>query len=106
MELLERETFLESLATYGDEALLGQGRAVLVAGEAGVGKTALLEAFHERLPGARWAWGGCDDLSTPRPLAPLYDVARGLGGDLHYLPRDGGGAEFVLELPGDRAVPI
>jgi predicted ATPase len=49
MELLERETFLESLATYGDEALLGQGRAVLIAGEAGVGKTALLEAFHERL---------------------------------------------------------
>jgi DNA-binding CsgD family transcriptional regulator/tetratricopeptide (TPR) repeat protein len=97
MELLERETFLESLATYGDEALLGQGRAVLIAGEAGVGKTALLEAFHERLPGARWAWGGCDDLSTPRPLAPLYDVARGLGGDLLEAVRRGAVREELFE---------
>src|SRR3954451_3626432 len=82
MELLERETFLESLAGYGDEALLGEGRAVLIAGEAGVGKTALLESFHERLPGVPWAWGGCDALSTPRRLAPLHHIARALGGKL------------------------
>ena len=97
MELLERETFLESLAGYADEALLGQGRAVLIAGEAGVGKTALLEAFHERFPGARWAWGGCDDLSTPRPLAPLHDVARALGGDLLAAVRRGAVREELFE---------
>jgi DNA-binding CsgD family transcriptional regulator/tetratricopeptide (TPR) repeat protein len=81
VELLERETFLASLAGYADEALLGQGRVVLLAGEAGVGKTALLEAFQSQL-GGTWAWGACDGLSTPRPLAPLHDVARALGGDL------------------------
>lgn len=82
VELLERDVFLDSLAGYADEALLGQGRVVLLAGEAGVGKTALVEAFQERMPGARWAWGACDDLSTPRPLGPLYDVARVFGGEL------------------------
>jgi DNA-binding CsgD family transcriptional regulator/tetratricopeptide (TPR) repeat protein len=82
VELLERDTFLGSLAGYADEALLGQGRVILLAGEAGVGKTALVEAFQERMPGARWAWGACDDLSTPRPLGPLYDIARALGGEL------------------------
>jgi DNA-binding CsgD family transcriptional regulator/tetratricopeptide (TPR) repeat protein len=82
VELLERDTFLDSLAEYVDDALMGQSRVVLLAGEAGVGKTALIEAFQERMPGARWAWGACDDLSTPRPLGPLYDVAPALGGDL------------------------
>jgi DNA-binding CsgD family transcriptional regulator/tetratricopeptide (TPR) repeat protein len=82
MVLLERDTNLATLASYADEASTGQARLVLLAGEAGVGKTALVEAFKERLPDATWAWGSCDGLFTPRPLSPLYDVARDLGGDL------------------------
>lgn len=97
MELLEREVFLDSLTSYADEALLGQGRVVLVAGEAGVGKTALVEAFQERMPGATWAWGACDDLSTPRPLAPLHDVARELGGDLLAAVRAGAAREELFD---------
>lgn len=102
MELLERDTFLDSLAGYADEALLGHGRVVLLAGEAGVGKTALLEAFRDRLPGATWAWGACDGLSTPRPLAPLGDLAHDLGGALLAAVRTGQTRELLFDLLLDR----
>jgi AAA ATPase-like protein len=46
MRLLERESSLASLAGYAQEARRGDGRLVLVAGEAGVGKSALLERFQ------------------------------------------------------------
>jgi predicted ATPase len=49
MRLLERESQLEALAQYAREAGAGQGRLVLVSGEAGVGKSSLLE---------RTAWTG------------------------------------------------
>jgi predicted ATPase len=82
VELLERESNLASLMRYAAEARTQLGRLVLLAGEAGVGKTALLEALKERLPEATWAWGSCDGLFTPRPLSPLHDIARGLGHEL------------------------
>src|SRR4249919_3753170 len=74
MHLLERETHLASLTQYADDAREGSGRLVLIAGEAGVGKSSLLEQLEDDLPAARWAWGACDGLFTPRPLAPLLDV--------------------------------
>jgi predicted ATPase len=81
MDLLEREPSLALLAGYAAEARRGDGRLVLVGGEAGVGKTALLERFHRDLPDARWFWGACDGLFTPRPLGPLYDLADQFGGE-------------------------
>ena len=60
--LLERESQLAALAEYAHQARQGNGRLVLVAGEAGVGKSALVEQLHRDLPGARWAWGACDGL--------------------------------------------
>jgi hypothetical protein len=47
-----------------------------------VGKTALLERFQRDLRDARWSWGACDGLFTPRPLGPLCDLADQLGGEL------------------------
>src|SRR5579863_2249956 len=85
MQLLERESSLASLAGYAEEARRGEGRLVLVAGEAGVGKSALVEALERDLPEARWSWGACDGLFTPRPLGPLFDLAQQLGGDLARL---------------------
>jgi len=82
MELLERESSLALLAGCAAEARQGDGRLVVVGGEAGVGKTALLERFQRELPDARWSWGACDGLFTPRPLGPLYDLADQLGGEL------------------------
>src|SRR5689334_23205207 len=85
MELLEREPSLALLADCAAEARRGDGRLVVLGGEAGVGKTALLERFQHELRDARWSWGACDGLFTPRPLGPLYDLADQLGGELQGL---------------------
>jgi DNA-binding CsgD family transcriptional regulator/tetratricopeptide (TPR) repeat protein len=89
MPLLERESALDALGGWFAEARAGRGRLVLVAGEAGVGKTALIDEFAVRhRQAARVLWGGCDPLTTPRPLGPLADVAPALGGRLDQLLRD------------------
>ena len=60
-----------------------RGRLVLVSGEAGIGKTALLRRFCEASGGsARVLWGGCDSLFSPRALGPLLDIAELTGGEL------------------------
>jgi predicted ATPase len=62
MKLLERASFLQTLAEYAGEARQGNGRLVLVSGESGIGKTALVETFQQRTKGARWLWAratGC-----------------------------------------------
>jgi DNA-binding CsgD family transcriptional regulator/tetratricopeptide (TPR) repeat protein len=82
VELLERGASLASLGEYAREAERGDGRLVLISGEAGVGKSALVEQLQRELPDARWAWGACDGMFTPRPLGPLFDVADQLGGEL------------------------
>ena len=92
MPLLERDAALAALTEYADDARGGDGRIVLVAGEAGVGKTALLEEIRNRVSGngaarhgaagVRWLWGACEGSFTPRPLGPVYDVAAQVGGEL------------------------
>jgi DNA-binding NarL/FixJ family response regulator len=63
-----------------------QGRVVLLAGEAGVGKTALARAVcAERQGSHRVLRGSCDALFTPRPLGPFSDVAREAGGELERM---------------------
>ncbi|HEY2551712.1 MAG TPA: AAA family ATPase [Streptosporangiaceae bacterium] len=97
MELLERSTFLNTLSDYAAEARAGNGRLVLVSGESGIGKTALLEAFQAQSQGARWLWGACDALLTPRPLGPLFDIAAQAGGRLAQLCREGATRDQLLE---------
>jgi DNA-binding CsgD family transcriptional regulator/tetratricopeptide (TPR) repeat protein len=87
MQLLERESPLALLTRHAHEALGGEGRLALVTGEAGVGKSALVEQLERDLPEARWSWGACDGLFIPRPLGPLFDLAAQLGGELLDLCR-------------------
>jgi DNA-binding CsgD family transcriptional regulator len=87
MRLIERESQLTALHQYADEASRGQGRLVLISGEAGVGKSVLLEEFAERLGEARWLWAGCDGLFTPAALGPLVDLANQVNGELLQLCR-------------------
>src|SRR4051794_17912587 len=82
MQLLERDAVLAALREYADDAGRGDGRIVLVAGEAGVGKTALVEAFRDSVADSRWLWGACEGSFTPRPLGPVYDVAAQVGREL------------------------
>ncbi|HEX2323298.1 MAG TPA: AAA family ATPase [Streptosporangiaceae bacterium] len=85
MVLLERESHLAALRDYANEARQGEGRLVLISGEAGIGKSALVEQLAMDLPDARWSWGACDGLFTPRPLGPLFDLAAQAGGELQDL---------------------
>src|SRR5215472_9344779 len=75
--LLERQAELQMLGTAVERAHTGQGSAVLVLGEAGIGKTSLVQAFLAAVAGrTRVLAGACEDLLTPRALGPLRDAAR------------------------------
>lgn len=75
MDLLERTDALNEMDRLLRQAAKGRGRLLLLAGEAGAGKTALLRAFlAQARQGARVLLGQCDGLSTPHPLAPLFDL--------------------------------
>ena len=113
MELLERTSFMRTLAEYAGAARLGDGRLVFVSGESGIGKTALVEAFQQHTRGARWLWGACDGLLTPRPLGPLFDIGAQVGGELDALCRQGAHrdrlfAAFLAEIhaPGILTVVV
>lgn len=86
MELLERDSFVHVLDLLLKEAMEGQGRIALVSGEAGIGKTSLIEHFtRPHRDSVRVLWGTCDSLFTPRPLGPLHDVAMEVEGRLSAL---------------------
>jgi DNA-binding CsgD family transcriptional regulator/tetratricopeptide (TPR) repeat protein len=86
MELLEREANLRDLAGAWQDAGAGQGRVALVSGEAGSGKTSLVERFaREHRDFSQVLWGTCDALFTPRPLGPLHDMAAQIKGKLPAL---------------------
>jgi len=91
MELLERTAQLEALRQYAAEVRAGDGRLLLVSGEAGGGKSSLIESFEQdsAAAGISWYVGACDGLFTPRALGPLRDIAAQAGGALADLVADG-----------------
>ena len=84
--LLEREDSLRILGERVVRAADGNGGVVMLAGEAGIGKSALLQAFAAQQGAAcRVLWGACEPLSTARPLGPLQDMAVLLDAELAAL---------------------
>jgi DNA-binding CsgD family transcriptional regulator len=71
--LLERDVALATLGETLAATRAGAGRVILLSGEAGVGKTALLEHFIAVNASLRWLRGYCEALSTPRSLGPVFD---------------------------------
>jgi DNA-binding CsgD family transcriptional regulator/tetratricopeptide (TPR) repeat protein len=82
MLLLEREDPLGELSAAAGRAADGGGGVVTIVGEAGIGKTSLLNELVRRVEGnVRVIWAGCEALFTPRPLGPLHDIAPDLSID-------------------------
>jgi ATP/maltotriose-dependent transcriptional regulator MalT len=80
--LLERD---DQLAVLADRFAAAEhaGQLVLVRGEAGTGKSALIQEFVERhVPSEDVLLGRCDDLFAARPLGPFVDIARARVGAL------------------------
>src|SRR5207247_2445215 len=104
MRVLERGSILDRLHLCLREAGGGQGCLVLLAGDAGGGKTTVVQQLCESVTaGTRVVLGNCDPLSTPRPLGPLLDMASMLGRTVQNLlaeaaPRDRVFGGFLAEL--------
>ncbi len=79
LPFLGRERVLDALDTHLDRAAEGQGRMVLVSGEAGLGKTRLVEVFLRRTndrphPTVRALLGRCYAAETNAPYAMWADA--------------------------------
>lgn len=85
--MLERESELQLLTTAAERVRRAEGGVVLVAGEAGIGKSTLLDAFVAGLEDdLRVLRGWCDDLVTANPLGPIREAVRGRRGSLAVTP--------------------
>ena len=81
MEILEREAEVARLLAAVAAAEAGRGALVLVAGEAGIGKTTLVRLLRDQVRGrARTVVVGCEPLSVPEPLGPFHDLSTAIAG--------------------------
>jgi DNA-binding CsgD family transcriptional regulator/tetratricopeptide (TPR) repeat protein len=104
MDLLERADSLGLLRGCPP------GRVMLVAGEAGIGKTSLVREFCSG-DARPVLWGACDALRTPRPLGPLRDIAGQAGAELARLfaedePRYAIFGAFLAELAARDTIAV
>jgi predicted ATPase len=89
MDLLERQGQLDELSRLLREAGKSAGKVVFIRGEAGAGKSSLVEQFANHTAGAPVYWGHCDALQTSRVLGPVKELAAEVGSVLDSeLPRD------------------
>ena len=99
-----RRPDLEQLLSDAARVRAGQARAVLLCGDAGIGKTRLITEYLDRTPLARSATGACLELGTEGiAYAPFAAVLR-------QLVRDGdtggtAGGELARLVPGLGPVP-
>jgi AAA ATPase domain len=94
--LVGRQLVVDALRSAADAAIAGAGGVVLLAGEAGMGKTALATeaAAYAKAHGALTVWGTCWEGDGAPGYWPWIQVVRALA-------RDGGEGEAVLaELTG------
>src|ERR1700722_2897058 len=106
VELLEREYNLRRLEESLAQAREGRGRIVAVAGEAGAGKTVLIERFAAKsAAAAQIYWSACENLSTPEVLLPLRDISRASGESFNLGADNIRVFESVLDLLSRKSKP-
>jgi DNA-binding CsgD family transcriptional regulator/tetratricopeptide (TPR) repeat protein len=99
VDLLERDAALAALGESHAAAERGDGRVVCISGEPGIGKTSLVRHFVAGLEdGSRVLLGTCDDLSIPRPLGPLRDLAGSVSSELEDALAAGAPAHDIQDL--------
>jgi ABC-type oligopeptide transport system substrate-binding subunit/DNA-binding SARP family transcriptional activator len=78
--LVGREREVAFLREYWQGAGAGQGGLILISGEAGVGKTRLVEevAQHLRWQGVRVLWGRCYEFERLLPYQPVAEALRAI----------------------------
>ena len=88
--LLERQPALEALSRALRSAFDGAGRITVIEGEAGIGKTSLIQDFlGAKTEGCTVHWGWSEPLFTPRALGPLEDMAPLLDDEISDLLANG-----------------
>ena len=98
LSLLERNDALARLRRALTDSASGSGRLLLVAGEAGVGKTSLVRAFCAELArDVRVLRGGCDALFTPRPLGPFLELAADANGEFRAASASGAAPHALVD---------
>jgi DNA-binding CsgD family transcriptional regulator/tetratricopeptide (TPR) repeat protein len=80
--LIGRQRQVDGVRRWVAELADGQGRATLVEGEPGIGKSFLLRhaAREARAAGCQVFWAACDELSQAFPLLPLLDATASAAG--------------------------
>jgi DNA-binding CsgD family transcriptional regulator len=86
MELIGRHTECGVLDRLGGAVRAGESRAIVVSGEAGVGKTALLEYLAERVSDCRVVRVAGVQSEMELPFAALHQVCAPMLGNLQGLP--------------------
>ena len=79
MRLVERQAHLDGLHALLGEAARGKGRIAALTGEAGAGKSALVQAFAASIgETGRVLWGACEESRRPHRSGPcrISRVAR------------------------------
>jgi DNA-binding CsgD family transcriptional regulator len=74
--VIGRDAELSRVNSWIQDLRMGHGRSVLVEGEAGIGKTALVRHARDRATdqGCQVLWGAGDELTTPLLLSPLLEA--------------------------------
>jgi class 3 adenylate cyclase len=78
-----REDELRSLTSRWERVLDGEGQVALIIGEAGIGKSRLVQRFHEQIAGTphTWAEAGAGAFFQNTPFYPITDLLRQFLGD-------------------------
>jgi DNA-binding CsgD family transcriptional regulator/tetratricopeptide (TPR) repeat protein len=95
--LHEREDAMDTLLSAYQSARCAKGRLILIDGEAGIGKTTLIQRFCAQLsdaPDIHWGWN--DPYPTPRPLGALQDIGATLDMQLDEMIEKGSSQDQIF----------